>query len=278
MAKKTIKKVDSKADSHFHPVLSAKRFLWHLISPNSIPVKLPTFLNNGIFLAKLSTFGDRLEGTVTAATSNLLNKTFEPSQAQVAFQQFSRFADWSFASCWHESEGEPREEMWKSFGGNHTGIAIRSRPELLMNCFLSELVSGPKRIVLIGSVRYVDHFDSSISATIGNYLPTCFSVRASYSHEQETRLLVCLTDTDVQALLPLRYQGAPIVKVVNEPVANAPRVQPVANGGNGLIVPMEAATLIDQIVIGRNATSDTLASVIEEVGKTIPSVQVVRET
>jgi len=255
-----------------------KRYLWHLITPDSILKKLPTFLKHGMYFPKLSAFGDQSEGQTTESAKNLLNKTFGPVQAKNALALFKRFADWSFASCWHESDGEPREEMWKFFGGNHKCIAIRFSPSMLTSCFNQALLSGKKRVVLSGSVEYVDHVDPNQGATIGNFLPTCYSVRQSYSHEQETRLLVCLTDTDVQQLVPMKHDGDFTFKTVNETENNAPHVQPLINGGNGLIIPIDSTILIDQIVVGRNATPDTLASMLAEVGKALPGVQVVRET
>lgn len=174
-------------------------------------VKLKTFLVGGLWLARLDTFNDRLEGTIPRRNLGLMEKLLGSEELAGSVEEDFRFAAQNaYASCWHMSDGDPSEEAWTQFGEQHGGIALRTNPVSLRNQ-LSELVriDGPG---YISKVNYIDHVSDFIQEA--QTLEACFAVQNGFAHEREARVLVNTFGTPAFDLLRLldNAWGAPLVE------------------------------------------------------------------
>lgn len=105
------------------------RYLWHLFRGCEWELKLETFLVGGLWLARLDTFNDRLEGTIPERNLGLMEKLLGSEKLAASVEEDFRFAAQNaYASCWHMSDGDPSEEAWTQFGDQHAGIALRTNP------------------------------------------------------------------------------------------------------------------------------------------------------
>ena len=156
--------------------------LWHVM-----PLwKLETFLNGGIWFARLDQFNTRYEGTLPNKNLGLLRMLLG-NQSRTVQSQYEDIAQKAYASCWHMNTGEPLDEMWTEFNGE---VAIKTS-----SAKMRELVShipackngGP---AYFGQVNYINYATEMISDV--NALYASFTVDDSFENvEIEARLLIC---------------------------------------------------------------------------------------
>lgn len=170
----------------FTPVKPTSKHLWHLASGQQMERKLETFLRGGIWFARLDTFTSGVpEGTLPKRNKSLLDK-LPKFQVKMVKKVYTRAVKRSFASCWHMSDADPSTSIWKSFGGDGNGIAIRTTPTHLTQVLAA--ISGNDGPVHFGEIRYIDHWIDVIPEA--NVIEAAFVVQDSYAYEREARVLI----------------------------------------------------------------------------------------
>jgi hypothetical protein len=91
-------------------------------------------------------------------------------------------------SCWYYSEHQS-EAMWKLYGDQGKGIAIRTTVGKLKTALKAAEGNARQTTIFMGRVRYVDYADPAITApdcnVDGHIIPLL--KRISYAHENEVR-------------------------------------------------------------------------------------------
>jgi hypothetical protein len=159
--------------------------------PMDRAAKLETFLEGGLWLSRIDTFGPiklTKEGELPRRNIGLLEKM--PSfMVEWVERQYELAVLRSYASCWSKGDHTPSEDLWdSSFGGNGNGIAICTTPEEISaatDAITSKDGNGP---VYFGSVDYIDHSTHQIPE--GNTLYAAFAIKSGYSAENEARVLI----------------------------------------------------------------------------------------
>jgi hypothetical protein len=134
----------------FQPTEVTSKHLWHIM-PNW---KLSTFLDGGLWLARMDEFGDPLEGTLP--WPNLVLNKLPAAQVPAVLREYELGVKQAYASCWHISDDDPSDYAWGTFG--HIGLL--TTPDLMKQSL--QYVSGPDGPVHFGKIRNVDHWQDSI--------------------------------------------------------------------------------------------------------------------
>lgn len=94
----------------------------------------------------------------------------------------------TLVSCWYYSEHQS-EAMWKLYGDQGKGIAIRTTVGKLKTALKAAQGNARQKTIFMGRVRYIDYADPAITApdcnVDGHIIPLL--KRISYSHENEVR-------------------------------------------------------------------------------------------
>ncbi|HEJ1053364.1 TPA: DUF2971 domain-containing protein [Pseudomonas putida] len=125
-------------------------------------------------------------------------------------------------SCWYYSEHQS-EAMWKLYGDQGKGIAIRTTVGKLKAALSGTLSDDQQKTIFIGKVKYVDYSDTNITAAdcvVDGHIAPLLK-RISYSHENEVRAFLSpdidvskveefvakpfVADCDVRALIEAVY-------------------------------------------------------------------------
>ncbi len=166
------------------------KYLWHLISAENENIffgKLLTFLQSGLWCARLDTFNDPLEGALPIPNVGLLRMALSEKQSEMAGTIYKKAVLRSFASCWHISNNMPSLYAWCAFGGKGNGIAIRIKRQDMAK-FVKSLNYAQNTCCYLGRVSYVDHGLDEIKD--GNVIEPAFCVQKKYQRENEARLLI----------------------------------------------------------------------------------------
>lgn len=202
--------------------LSDEMILWRYMS-------LDKFINllddNGIYFAPLNAYhnSDPFEGyppavalkamyslsekTFLQASDNLLMaekipKPWSPTVVEAVKKlqemvssrkaRFRELIDSLFkgtlVSCWYYSDHQS-EAMWKLYGDQGKGIAIRTTVGKLRNALEQAVGNSRQKTIFIGKVKYVDYSDTSITppdCTVDGHIIPLLK-RISYAHENEVR-------------------------------------------------------------------------------------------
>jgi EcsC protein family len=253
----------------FVSIFPRSRHLWHLMRPHELDPKLATFLNGGLWLARLDKFNDPLEGTMPRRNLGLMQKLLGSKELAAQVEaEYEHSAQNAFASCWHMSDGDPSDYAWRIFGGDHTGIAIRTTPAALKSCLAGILeTEGPG---YISEIEYIDHQTDFLPEA--QTLAAAFSVREGYRGENEARVLVTTFGQAAFDRLRLLENpwGTPLVEEVLgdkqretrhglrgsvPPTAGASHIQ----DGFALVPAIDPHLLIQEIVIGSAMDPDGVA-------------------
>jgi hypothetical protein len=132
-----------------------------------------------------------------------------------------------FISCWHMNE-EESPAMWKLYTSQNESICIRSKYKTLKALVPEES--------LLGVVKYIDYRSQSFDTTeMWNYI---IHKRKSFEHEREIRAAI--------------YRS--------------PACRFETSGEKGLVVPIEIAELIDEIIVSPESKLP-LTEVVEGLAK-----------
>ena len=132
-----------------------------------------------------------------------------------------------FVSCWHMNE-EESPAMWKLYTSQNESICIRSKYKTLASLLPEQS--------LLGIVEYIDYHRESFDTTeMWSYI---IHKRKSFQHEQEIRAAI------------YRGETCPFESV----------------GEKGLVVPINIATLIEEIIVSPTSKSP-LTEVVEGLAK-----------
>jgi hypothetical protein len=238
----------SRYTSPFSIEFPADQNLWRLSTANEL-FKLCTLLAGGLYMARLDRFKDPREGTLGRKTKSLLDKAPEYVKRYI-IREYGNARRQSFASCWHANHGQPSEYVWKQFGGNHNGFAIRTTPQRLRKSVESVVACGAG---YIGSVVYKKHNKDENKLT--NILNVHFVVRDDFKNEQEVRFLIHTFGPHGQQLYGRKGPKGPLVKW--RPRRTTPIIHECIGGyrrGTAILLSVDARTLIDEVVVGKRVS------------------------
>jgi hypothetical protein len=259
-----------RATRPFSIALPTDRYLWHLFGSKD-RYKLDTFLSGGLYLARLDRFHDSREGTLPRRNRNLLTKApaFEQTYIRDAYRQAVRQ---SFATCWHRSSGEPSDYVWKEFGGNHDGIAIRTSPQRMAKALRPIAGLGAAHL---GVIRYIDHAGDLIGTQ--NILQSQFVVRSKYRREGEARLLLHTYGPFGSKLIGLSGPKGVLVRI--RKTKTIPQRHEFVGGygrGTAIVLAIEPKEFIEEIVLGRRIGDSLCGNISRRVAAlTIPCRRVI---
>jgi hypothetical protein len=235
--------------------------LWHFIRISQM-FKLQTFLERGIWLARLDQFHDELEGTLPRPNLGLLEKLLPTVMAEYTADLYKKDALRGYASCWHASDGDPSAEMWDNkFGDRGRAIALRTSPNLLASAAARFVGAGGP--CYLGQIRYIDHDNDKVPEA--NTIEVAFVVQDRFAYQQEVRLYVhTLSDSAYRVLTNVfltphqavvrRAKPEEVLEYSNEIVGNIPPELGAKlhadHDGRALILPISASTYIDEVLVG----------------------------
>ncbi len=140
--------------------------------------------NRTLFFARADKLGDPFEGSFPKKNATL-RTTLTPNLSKEDIFKYAhvmeRLTRYTFISCWHESKYES-ESMWNRYANQNSGIAIRTNPDALEKCFITN------EQIHIGQVQYVDYDNDTIPEDNG-LVPYLYK-RKNFESEREVRAIV----------------------------------------------------------------------------------------
>lgn len=170
--------------------------IWRYMSLSKF---LQLLQGKALYLARADQFEDPFEGTksyqdIKAEKESILNiEGVDKDAVEVLFSD--RINKWTrdslqkqaYISCWYRNESES-EAMWKLYGLNNEGIAIRTTyaklKDVATNCEQTNMA--------IGKVEYVSYQSETVAETVAKNDSLClpfFFKRMSFVHECEVRVV-----------------------------------------------------------------------------------------
>jgi len=209
---------------------------------------------NALFFCRSDRTGDPFEGHYTKAIADQEEGYIRTLQANTVVQAIpnslniarevwrqhtielpKKLKEKYFVSCWHMNE-EESPAMWKLYTSQDESICIRSKYETFARLL-------PKESML-GIVKYIDYRRDSFDT--GELLNYIVHKRISFAHEREIRAVIYYDET-----CPFEREGE-----------------------NGLVVPIDTATLIEEILVSPVAAqpllSDVVAGLADKYGLSAP--------
>jgi hypothetical protein len=231
------------------------KFLWHVFSTKKI-FKLDSFLSGELYLARLDTFKDPLEGSLPRRNRSLLDKAPEYAKKYI-IDAYAQAVRQSFATCWHRNPNEPSNYMWEQFGDRHDGIAIRTDAKQMLSAAVPFLKLGAAHF---GGIKYIDHRRALIRTK--NILRAQFVVRLKYKEEKEARLLLHTYGPFGSTLVA--YQGPRGLLVRARRTKTTPPRREFVGGykrGKAVVVGIEPKAFIKEIVVGKRVVDSIFQTV-----------------
>lgn len=113
----------------------------------------------------------------------------------------------SVVSCWYQASHQS-EAMWKLYGDQHKGVAIKTSAKLLAEQLGHAQTTPRQSKIFIGKVRYIDYSDENLKPSDclvdGHIIP--LSKRVSYQHENEVRAFMA---ADMDPASPETFEAKP---------------------------------------------------------------------
>src|SRR2546428_2397654 len=197
--------------------------------------KVTKFLDEGI----LSKFND-LQRENMYSTEKLQNKSqFQHFLQIIPYAILSmneQYRDLLLINCWHFNE-DVNDQMWRQYGDNGEGVAIKSTYKRLSDCFKN----NNDDIIWIGQLDYNNIHDEWMDES-NSFSP--FLVKGnSYSYERELRAVTCLPDD---------HLGTPVLSDEDKKREKlSPTKKKIINEneltGEGKFVSVDLTILIDEI-------------------------------
>lgn len=152
--------------------------------------------------AKLIAMANEMEKPLPQKLEELLDKIKKGIDSRAA--DFRKGVDVAFkgtvVSCWYYSDHQS-EAMWKLYGDQGKGIAIRTTVGKLKIGLAQAVPTEKQKKIIVGKVRYLDYADSSLTpldcVVDGHVVPLL--KRMSYAHENEVRAFMA-PDVDASSL------------------------------------------------------------------------------
>lgn len=253
----------------FRPVRPEAKYLWHVMDRRGEALKkLKTFLEGGLWFARLDQFNEELEGTLPLLNKLGLFRKLPRLQVGGVLDEYTLGIQRGFAQCWHMSRDAPSEHAWAEFSNTSNGVAVRTTVEAL-----EEALSGiaqPGGPGYIGEVRYIDHWTDFIPEA--NVIEAAFVVRSGFRAEREARCFIHTKGTAASDhLLYKEGRYGPLVKVV--PPGNSPSGKHEFTGGHhggrAIVVRADPRKLIQAVAINprvSKADRGPIEAVLKESG------------
>jgi hypothetical protein len=186
---------------------------------------LSILIDRALFFASASTLrkDDKYEGQPTQSEIDALRVDLDTAR-ELERTFHVRVADALFFNCWHMNDDES-DAMWKIYVNGIGGVAIRSTV-----LRLKKSLDASPHDISIGRISYnddVDHFEHPLRRFMRK--------KPAFKHEQEVRLVYYDN--------VLEHIGQSEVLINHERHA----------GQSGLLIPVNADTLIEKIVVSPRA-------------------------
>jgi hypothetical protein len=207
--------------------------LWHLFSTCEAEKKMSTILRGGLWCAELN--------SIPAFVGDV-----EGSQPYGIF-----------VSCWHKSDGDPSDKAWQVFGNSGDGVALRAKPSFMLS--LANQFSTGGLTARFDQVCYLINGQQVTDAA--------FEVAPSHNQEEEMRVALFLTeitDRDTRARKEQIRKIAPVSCPNRQAMAEFRSLTYVEDDGDdAIILPISAADLIEEIVIGSKVCENDRSNLLK---------------
>ena len=175
----------------FDPEASKNMRLWRYVDL----ISFVALVHSGrLYLPLLASLEDPWEGSpgmqdMVRHAAEAGTTPAEQVEALAAYQaRFRHLRSKLAASCWYGAEHESAA-MWELYAARGRGIALQSTVGRLLSSMEADWP------LTIGRVNYIDHLSSSVT---GSDLGSAFAKNRAYEHESEVRIIVELSDFEVQ--------------------------------------------------------------------------------
>jgi hypothetical protein len=249
-------KIKRKTDQ-FSIAFPIRPYLWRLADAKEL-YKLDALLAGGLYMARLDRFNDPREGALGRKTKSLLDKS-PAYEKRYIIREYKNAIRQSFASCWHSSDNGPSEYVWEEFGGKHNGFAIRTTPQKLRTAVEHVVSCGAG---YIGEITYKNH--DKEESKLRNILDAHFVVRDDFINEDEVRFLIHTFGPHGQLLYGQEGPKGQLIKWRLR--RTTPPIHECVGGyrrGTAVLLQVNALQLIDEIVIGKRASSELVENLEE---------------
>jgi hypothetical protein len=183
------------------------------------------FENSTLFFCRADRFSDKFEGAFTPTLRQQISDSYARGEIDYTYEQFKRrMRESVFINCWHRSQDDSAA-MWALYGKSECAVALTTTVGQL-----ADTLEGmdEDHTIRIARVDYVKHWSDPKLDISPDYARIFTYKTKAYEYEKEVRVIIDRTGRSGRALGPELLQS-------------------------GVLVPIDAATLMRSIVIAPDA-------------------------
>jgi hypothetical protein len=183
------------------------------------------FENSTLFFCRADRFSDKFEGAFTPTLRQQISDSYARGEIDYTYEQFKRrMRESVFINCWHRSQDDSAA-MWALYGKSECAVALTTTVGQL-----ADTLEGmdEDHTIRIARVDYVKHWSDPKLDISPDYARVFTYKTKAYEYEKEVRVIIYRTGRSGRALRPELLQS-------------------------GILVPIDAATLMRSIVIAPDA-------------------------
>jgi hypothetical protein len=183
------------------------------------------FENSTLFFCRADRFSDKFEGAFTPTLRQQISDSYARGEIDYTYEQFKRrMRESVFINCWHRSQDDSAA-MWALYGKSECAVALTTTVGQL-----ADTLEGmdENHTIRIARVDYVKHWSDPKLDISPDYARIFTYKTKAYEYEKEVRVIIDRTGRSSRTLGPELLQS-------------------------GILVPIDAATLMRSIVIAPDA-------------------------
>jgi hypothetical protein len=183
------------------------------------------FENSTLFFCRADRFSDKFEGAFTPTLRQQISDSYARGEIDYTYEQFKRrMRESVFINCWHRSQDDSAA-MWALYGKSECAVALTTTVGQL-----ADTLEGmdEDHTIRIARVDYVKHWSDPKLDISPDYARIFTYKTKAYEYEKEVRVIIDRTGRSSRTLGPELLQS-------------------------GILVPIDAATLMRSIVIAPDA-------------------------
>lgn len=183
------------------------------------------FENSTLFFCRADGFNDKFEGAFTPTLRQQISDAYARGEIDYTYEHFKRrMRESVFINCWHRSQDDSAA-MWALYGKSECAVALTSTVGQLADTLAQAHEDDEEHAVRIARVDYVKHWSDPKLDISPDYARIFTYKTKAYEYEKEVRVII---DRTGRTLAPALLQS-------------------------GILLPIEAATLVRSIVIAPDA-------------------------
>jgi hypothetical protein len=184
------------------------------------------FENSTLFFCRADRFSDKFEGAFTPTLRQQISDSYARGEIDYTYEQFKRrMRESVFINCWHRSQDDSAA-MWALYGKSECAVALTTTVGQLADTLEgTQDAHEEDHAIRIARVDYVKHWSDPKLDISPDYARIFTYKTKAYEYEKEVRVII---DRTGRTLAPQLLQS-------------------------GILVPIDAATLVRSIVIAPDA-------------------------